>query len=116
MRVFSLFRTRGLLLKKFFDDDSDSEGDVGRESVSRERKGCEVKVERDICETIDFTPSYSASRTQRRVAPEQAAAAAAAAATAECIRSRLLTCEAHSVAAPSAKPLQLQVAVFSYSI
>ena len=77
-----------------------------------ERKGREGKVERDISETIDFTPSYSASRMQRRVAPQQAAAAAAAATTAEFIRSRLLTCEAHSVAAPSAKPLQLQVAVF----
>ncbi len=114
-RLFGL-RARGLLLKKFFDD-SDSDGDCGgesasvRESLPRRHSGQEEKAGSGICETIDFAPSYVASRTQKRAAPKQAAAAAAATAAAT-ITSRLLACEAHSVAAPSVKPLQLQVSLF----
>ena len=108
-------RTRGLLLKKFFDDDSDSDGGGDsvsvKESLPRLHSGKEVKADSGVCETIDFASSYVASRTQKREAPKQAAAAAATTAAAA-ITSRLSSCEAHSVAAPSVKPLQLQVALF----
>ncbi len=101
-------------MKKFFDDDSDSEGggDGGgvSESLRREHRAKDELADSDVCETIDFAPSYVAKRTQKMAVPKQAAAAAAAAAA--CITSRLLSCESHSVAAPSIKPLCLQVDLF----
>jgi len=107
---------RGLILKKFFDDDdSDSDGGASdgrvRERVPQERRDREVKDSPNESETINFGPSYSSVRTQKKTARKPAAVAAAAVAAS--ITSRLLSCEAHSVAAPSVKPVQLQVCAFS---
>jgi hypothetical protein len=110
---------RGLILKKFFDDDdSDSDGGASdgcvRERVPQERRHREVKESPNESETIDFGPSYSSVRTQKKTAPKHAAVAAAAEAAS--ITSRILSCEAHSVAAPSVKPVQLQVSTFSVPV
>ena len=109
-------RMRGLILKKFFDDDdSDSDGGANdgcvRERVPQERRDREVKDSPNESETINFGPSYSSVRTQKKTTLKPAAVAAAAVAAS--ITSRLLSCEAHSVAAPSVKPVQLQVCAFS---
>ncbi len=79
--------------------------------MPQERRDREVKEGPNESETIDFGPSYASVRTQKKTAPKHAAVAAAAVAAS--ITSRLLSCEAHSVAAPSVKPVQLQVSAFS---
>jgi hypothetical protein len=79
------------------------------QTLSRGRSAASDRAIADMGELVDFGSSYSVARTQTRIAPKQVAAAASAAAAASCITARLMSCDAHCVAAPSVKPLELQV-------
>jgi hypothetical protein len=112
-----IFRSRGIVLRKFFDDsDSDDAEDncSMKDNLRQELKVKNENTSRESCESVDFGPAFAAAGMQRSAAAKQAVSVPAAAASAVAITAQLLSCSSHSVAAPSVSPLQLQARSFVF--